>query len=194
MRKNTKFDRDQVVDKATNLYWEKGFHATSMRNLQDVIDMRPGSIYAAFGSKEGLFKEALKRYTQQGIACLHECRQESSTPLGALKSFVKKIVIDTQTDAPNSLCMLTKTVAELTSDNAELLAEAKNSLKSIEEEFKVLIVEAQELGEIENDKDASILARHVQIQISGLRVYAKTYGPEAPLSQMVDDMFTYHPF
>ncbi|MFA0500949.1 TetR/AcrR family transcriptional regulator, partial [Vibrio sp. 10N.222.46.A1] len=56
MAKTAKFDRQDVVDKATNLYWEKGFHATSMRNLQDVIDMRPGSIYAAFGSKEGLFK------------------------------------------------------------------------------------------------------------------------------------------
>ena len=54
-----KFDRQQVIDKATHLYWEKGFHATSMRHLQEVIDMRPGSIYAAFGSKEELFKHCL---------------------------------------------------------------------------------------------------------------------------------------
>lgn len=61
MSKQAKFDRDDVIEKAKNLYWEKGYHATSMRNLQDVVDMRPGSIYAAFGSKDNLFKEALNR-------------------------------------------------------------------------------------------------------------------------------------
>ena len=64
MAKATKFDRQDAVDKATHLYWEKCFHGTSMRNLQDVIDMRPGSIYACFGSKEGLFKEVLNNYAQ----------------------------------------------------------------------------------------------------------------------------------
>ena len=46
-----KLDRDEVIEKVKDLYWEKGYHATSMRNLQDVVDMRPGSIYAAFGSR-----------------------------------------------------------------------------------------------------------------------------------------------
>ncbi|MEL0636900.1 TetR/AcrR family transcriptional regulator [Marinomonas sp. TI.3.20] len=194
MRKNAKFDRDQVVDKATNLYWEKGFHATSMRNLQDVIDMRPGSIYATFGSKEGLFKEALMRYTQQGVTALHLCRNETQSPLEALKRFVKEIVIDTQTDAPNGMCMLAKTVAELTDSNRDLLEEAKRSLKILETEFEKLIIEAQEHGEVAKDKVAGQLARHLQIQISGLRIYAKTYGDEAPLDQLVEDIFTHYPF
>ena len=59
MSTKAKFDRDEVIEKAKNLYWQKGYHATSMRNLQDVIDMRPGSIYAAFGSKDNLFKEVI---------------------------------------------------------------------------------------------------------------------------------------
>ncbi|WOD06891.1 hypothetical protein [Marinomonas sp. GJ51-6] len=41
MSKKAKFDRQQVIENATNLYWEKGYHATSMRNLQDAIDLRP---------------------------------------------------------------------------------------------------------------------------------------------------------
>lgn len=194
MRKNAKFDRDQVVDKATNLYWEKGFHATSMRNLQDVIDMRPGSIYATFGSKEGLFKEALQRYTQQSLALLHDFRSDSSSPIDALKRFMKKIVIDSQINAPNGMCMLAKTIAELNNDNAELLVEAKQSLKLLEGEFALLIAEAQIAGEVTQDKQPNELARYIQIQISGLRVYAKTYGPEAPLDKMIDDIFLHYPF
>ena len=53
MANKVKFEREQVVYAASQLFWEKGFHATSTRDLQDAINMRPGSIYAAFGSKEG---------------------------------------------------------------------------------------------------------------------------------------------
>ena len=96
MAKTAKFDRQDVVDKATNLYWEKGFHATSMRNLQDVIDMRPGSIYATFGSKEGLFKETLARYTELGILNLNRFRSETDSPIKALESFVKRAVVESK--------------------------------------------------------------------------------------------------
>ena len=194
MRKNAKFDREQVIDKATNLYWEKGFYATSMRNLQDVIDMRPGSIYAAFGCKEGLFKEALIRYTQRGMTSLHLCRSESASPIEALKLFVRKVVVDAQTNAPSGLCMLAKTVAELTDENSDLLEEAKKSLKVMEGEFKTLIMEAQSLGEVGQNKQADQLARYIQIQITGLRTYARTYGKEAPLDRMIEDIFTHYPF
>ncbi|MCL1051480.1 TetR/AcrR family transcriptional regulator [Shewanella abyssi] len=194
MRKNAKFDREQVIDKATNLYWEKGFHATSMRNLQDVIDMRPGSIYAAFGSKEGLFKEALTRYTQAGIAQLVLSRASANSPIAALTAFMKLMIIENRGSAPSAMCMLAKTVAELTDEHLELLETAKQSLKTMEHEFEKLIIEAQSIGEVSKDKDAKQLARHIQVQISGLRTYSRTCDDDAPLSEMIDDIFAHYPF
>ncbi|MDV5169874.1 TetR/AcrR family transcriptional regulator [Photobacterium rosenbergii] len=199
MANHAKFDRQQVIDKATSLYWEKGFHATSMRNLQDVIDMRPGSIYAAFGSKEGLFKEALQHYTEQGVAKLAACRANSPSPVAALKLFMEQLVINTQHGAPSGMCMLAKTVAELTGEHEELLQEAKRSFRKMESEFEKLIVEAQELGEIDKEKDPHQLARHIQVQISGLRTYARVNGSDddengAPLKQMIEDVFNHYPF
>ncbi|MCZ4310426.1 MULTISPECIES: TetR/AcrR family transcriptional regulator [Vibrio] len=194
MAKTAKFDRQDVVDKATNLYWEKGFHATSMRNLQDVIDMRPGSIYAAFGSKEGLFKETLARYTELGIHNLNRFRSETDSPIKALENFVKRAVVESKKSAPNGMCMLAKTVAELTDEHAELLEEAKKSLKIMEGEFAKLIAEAQELGEISKEREPTQLARHVQVQIAGLRTYAKTCDDIELLNSMVEDIFKYHPF
>ncbi|MCB5361006.1 TetR/AcrR family transcriptional regulator [Vibrio lentus] len=194
MAKTAKFDRQDVVDRATNLYWEKGFHATSMRNLQDVIDMRPGSIYATFGSKEGLFKETLARYTELGILNLNRFRSETGSPIKALESFIKRAVVESKQSAPNGMCMLAKTVAELTDEHAELLGEAKKSLKIMEGEFAKLIAEAQDLGEINKDREPAQLARHVQVQIAGLRTYAKTCDDTELLNSMVEDIFKYHPF
>lgn len=189
MAKSAKFNRDDVIEKATNLYWEKGFHATSMRNLQDVIDMRPGSIYATFGSKEGLFKEVLNKYTEMGVAHIAECKANTTSPLSALKEFVTLNIIGNKGPVPSRMCMLAKTIAELTEENAELLAEAKKMLVIMEGQFITLLEEAQQQGELSKDKDVTQLARFVQVQIMGLRAYACASNGDAPLEKMIDDMF-----
>ncbi|CAM3965249.1 TetR/AcrR family transcriptional regulator [Vibrio neonatus] len=194
MAKTAQFDRQEVIEKATNLYWKKGYHATSMRNLQDEIDMRPGSIYAAFGSKDGLFKEALKNYTQQGLASIEACRQNNPSPLGALKDFVKAQVIETAQGAPNGVCMLAKTLSELTSEHQELLDETKAHLSQVVDEFIKLIEQAQQMGELDKEKSATDLATYIQIQITGLRTFAKMNNDKAVLESMIDDIFIHHPF
>lgn len=189
MANKSKKNRQDIVDKATNLYWEKGFHGTSMRNLQDVIDMRPGSIYAAFGSKEGLFKEALQHYTQQGFEHLIALKAQTGSPLQGLKAFVEAAVITSQTEAPSGMCMLAKTISELTEENAELLAEAKLLLTKMEGVFTNTIIEAQTAGEVPPQKQAKQLARHLQVQIMGLRTYARVSHDEKTVSDMLDAVF-----
>ena len=189
MAKAGKQNRQDVVDKATNLYWEKGFHGTSMRNLQDVIDMRPGSIYAAFGSKEGLFKESLQHYALQGSDSLAALKASSGSPLKGLKLFVEAAVITSQTCAPSGMCMLAKTISELTEENAELLAEAKRLLNVVELDLANTLIEAQTAGEIDKDKDAQQLARHLQVQIMGLRSYARIAIDQKTVVEMIDNLF-----
>lgn len=194
MAKTAKFDRQEVIDKATELYWRKGFHATSMRNLQDEIDMRPGSIYAAFGSKDELFKETLRNYTHAALAFLKECRETHATPIEALKAFITSAVIKKQEDIPNGMCMLTKTVAELTSEHQDILDLTATFLGQLESAFEDIIKEAQQVGEVPIDRDAAYLASHVQVQIAGLRSYGKTNNDKQKLTKMIDDLFTHHPF
>ncbi len=50
-----KYNHAEVLNKATELFWQKGYQGTKMRDLQEHLDMRPGSIYAGFGSKEAIF-------------------------------------------------------------------------------------------------------------------------------------------
>jgi AcrR family transcriptional regulator len=56
------FDRDAALEAAMLLFWRKGFAATSMTDLCDAMDVRSPSLYAAFGSKEALYLEAVERY------------------------------------------------------------------------------------------------------------------------------------
>jgi AcrR family transcriptional regulator len=58
------FDRDAALEAATLLFWRKGFAATSMNDLCDAMGVRSPSLYAAFGSKEALYLEAIEHYVQ----------------------------------------------------------------------------------------------------------------------------------
>jgi AcrR family transcriptional regulator len=58
------FDRDAALEAAMLLFWRKGFAATSMNDLCDAMGVRSPSLYAAFGSKEELYLEAIEHYVQ----------------------------------------------------------------------------------------------------------------------------------
>ena len=187
---STKHNRQDVIQKATDLFWEKGFHATSMRNLQEAIDMRPGSIYASFGSKEGLFKETLQYYANESLARLKSFEDAHESPLDALREFLTSVVIS-QTQKPSNMCMLVKTISELTADNAGLLAEAQQLLAKVEAGFAELFAKAQANGELDSSKDPGRLASLLQMQVMGLRAYARANeGSEADIKTLTDDAFT----
>ena len=58
------FDRGAALEAAMVLFWRKGFAATSMNDLCDAMDVRSPSLYAAFGSKEALYLEAIQHYVE----------------------------------------------------------------------------------------------------------------------------------
>lgn len=190
MMRQTKFNRDQVIEKAKNLYWEKGYHATSMRNLQEVIDMRPGSIYAAFGSKDNLFKESLSLYAKQNMTLLTDCLAHEATILLGLKRFTVHIIIKNKECAPSGMCMVVKSIAELTeSDSPDLLKEATTILSQIEMTFSQLFQQAKDNGELLTNKTSNELARFFQVQIIGLRTYARTVTQQDVIEKLIDDLF-----
>ena len=193
MENGVSFNRNEAIEKATLLFLEKGYHATSMRNLQQALDLRPGSIYASFGSKEGLFKEVLRCYAKRNLTSLKYCIESSASPLGALKIYIEEAVIESAnvTDTvtlPNSMCLLVKTISELTEENHQLLTESKRLLEMIQGAFIVLLTEAQSAGQLAAGQDLERLAHYVQMQITGLRIYAHT-NDKARVNQLICDLF-----
>ncbi|HTG38710.1 TetR/AcrR family transcriptional regulator [Sphingomonas sp.] len=62
------FDRDEALDRATRLFWEKGYEATSIADLTAAMGIGSPSLYAAFGSKENLYAESLRHYRERNEA------------------------------------------------------------------------------------------------------------------------------
>ena len=56
------FDRNDAIDVALELFWEKGYNGVGVAELGEAIGINPPSLYKAFGSKHGLFEAAVQRY------------------------------------------------------------------------------------------------------------------------------------
>ncbi|WP_117234267.1 TetR/AcrR family transcriptional regulator [Vibrio maerlii] len=195
MSKRAQFDREDVIIKAKDLYWAKGYHGTSMRALQDALDMRPGSIYATFGNKDKLFIEAIERYGQDSDQLLESSLAEAPTKIDGLKSFIRKIILEGRDTAPSGMCMVVKSVSELTEeDNPDLLDTAKRLLSDIEKAFTAILTSAIADGEVSADKDPVELARFVQVQIIGLRTFARATEELDAVEKFIDDIFVSGPF
>jgi AcrR family transcriptional regulator len=68
------FDRDKAVETAIRLFWHHGYEGISVGDLTKKIGVAPPSLYAAFGSKAGLYREAVDRY-EEALGCIGRCRQ-----------------------------------------------------------------------------------------------------------------------
>src|SRR5688572_5795338 len=70
------FDTDKALDSAMQVFWNKGYLGTSLSDLTDAMGINRPSLYAAFGNKESLFRQALDRYVKGPSAYFQEALQE----------------------------------------------------------------------------------------------------------------------
>lgn len=177
MPRRPSFDREDLIDRARDLFWKQGWAGTSLKDLEKNLRLKPGSFYAAFGSKDNLFSLALGKYAADGAARLDHLAKEHGA-LGALQRF-PTLVIENP-DAPAKACMLSKTLLELQSRRHPLVEEANKHLLNMESQFATLFAQAQANGEIGPAHDPAALARRYQSDLLGLRVSAERDGVDVP--------------
>jgi AcrR family transcriptional regulator len=176
MPRKPNYDRNDLIERARNLFWRRGWAGTSLKDLEAELQMKPGSFYAAFGSKDALFELALERYAADGAARLQALAQELG-PLRALQQFPALAI--GPGEAPAKACMLSKTLLELHARNHPLAGKANQLMLGMERQFCELFQQAQAAGEIAASHDPATLARRYQSDLLGLRVSAEREGVDA---------------
>lgn len=82
------FDRTAALDAAMALFWRRGFTATSIADLCAAMGIASPSLYAAFGSKEALYAEALARYVDRAVPAIWAPLEAASTARAGLEAFL----------------------------------------------------------------------------------------------------------
>lgn len=166
MPRPAKFDRDTAIGNAVQLFWQRGFSATSMKDLEVALNMRPGSIYASFGSKEQLFGMALESYAEVSLKKLAEQVANEPSAVQALASYLRGMAAEPAELPPAQACMLVKTLLELGHQDSELGARAEALLAQMESTFATIL---QQDGI--PAAEAQRIASRLQVGIMGLRSY-----------------------
>lgn len=187
MPRKPEYDRNELIDRARDLFWQRGWAGTSLKNLEATLQMKPGSFYAAFGSKDALFELALDKYAKDGISVLKGLAADLG-PIKALQRFTQKVIEND--DAPAKACMLAKTVLELHAHDHPMADRANAHLLNMEVQFAELFTKAQSTGCINSDLDPQALARRYQSDLLGLRVSAERKGVDAKAiaTEIVDSL------
>jgi len=163
------FDRNDVIDKSIDLFWKNGFSASSMQQVVKTTGLKPGSIYHAFGNKEGLFRESLESYAQKGLMQIRNVLDTApSVGEGICMIIEKNIQESTKKDYCS--CFLVKTRLELAAKGNELYELVSAKLSEIEALYESYL--EKEFGKTMSRQRATSLMLH----IFGMRVYGYRQG------------------
>lgn len=165
MARNKEFDVTERLAKAKELFWEKGYNATSMQDLVTAMELNPGSIYGTFGGKHHLFMESLKMYSKEKLVEYEDAAAKYDTPLGSVKAIIQKAIERSFTE--NKACMSVKCSFELASVDKDTHVFLKQQTAELMSFLENLLRLGQACGEINPDKDAKTMAAFIVSSFAG---------------------------
>ncbi len=167
------FDIDKATDKATEVFWKKGYEATSMADLIDAMQINKGSLYNAFGSKKALFDRALARYDQQNRAAKIAMLRQWDDPVAAIRALFDGLIDEARGDPRNMGCFIINTAQDLPNQPPEVAETVRQSLGDIESFFHEMIEKGQAKGQIPATVEARTTAQALLSMLVGLRLLAR---------------------
>lgn len=186
MARKKEFDETEVLDKALDLFWKKGYSATSIQDLVDTMGINRASIYDTWGDKHNLYVESLKRYRQKSSSWfLNQIRNEQSA-LQIIRNFIFATIKQGINDTDKKGCFLVNSSTELCNIDTTVSDIVTENRKTMESVLNELIKEGQQNGEIAMKHSSESLSRFLFNTISGLRVLAKGNISEKELNEIVD--------
>lgn len=176
------FDRDVALTQATRLFWCKGYGATSIADLTEAMGIGAPSLYAAFGSKEDLFKEALRHYGERYDELVWGGFRAAKTAREAVEVYLldsANVLAGAVVDIPRG-CMVTLSAAG--SEGYPELGDLVRSGRRVAlDRLKARFTAAVETGELRPTTDVHALARFVQTVQSGMSILARDGASAAEL-------------
>lgn len=156
MARNVEFNEATAIQKAMEVFWKKGYNATSLRDLTDAMQINSSSLYNTIGDKQELFVRCVQHYTDIRKLDWDKRLASKNSPLSVLVDYIHEavnIIINGEDS-----CMAVKSAFEVATNDERvkqiLVADDQRSYQFLHD----LIKKAMDKGEIRNDEDPALLA------------------------------------
>ena len=176
------FDPDQALEAAMRMFWQRGFEATSMRDLLDGMSIGRGSFYDTFGDKRTIFLASLDRFEKVRTSWINETLQDSG--LEGIEEVFRRTIEGLVEFEPRRGCLLANTAVELAPHDPEVAAKISSYIQRTEAAFEEALIRACTAGEIPPDSDTKALSRFLVNNLHGMRVLARAGAERSSLEDI----------
>ena len=179
------YKNKDLILKAQNVFWEKGYSATSLSDLSKATGAGAGSLYNNFkGGKKELFKKALAQ-RREDIKAFKIKLENSEAPIQLIKNFFLSLATEPKKSHSKG-CIIANTLVEMSFVDEELEKEAIAILRETENLYKSTILEAQENGNLQSKIPADVLAKHLISVWCGINSLRRIYPNRKILQQQIE--------
>ncbi len=181
------YDEDAALQAAGEVFWTKGFSATSLDDLAAAMGMNRPSIYRAFGDKEAVYRKALMQFCQGMEAAFERTMLEENDIRKALASFYREaLAVYTSGEQPRG-CLVMSTAVAAAACHPEIQADLLNIIRDLDQKIATRLEQAREAGQLEASFDATGRAAVAQSLLHSLSLRARAGETPSRLRRMIKD-------
>jgi AcrR family transcriptional regulator len=186
------FDREQALEAAMEVFWRKGYDATSIADLTEAMGINPPSLYAAFGDKEKLYLEAVEYYRVQRGESIRHVLAEEPTARGAIEKALKGAVEEfCRRDSPSGCLLTMSTGCSSVSDGVQQMLVRKRLMAR--ERIRERIQRGIDEGDVPPSADPASLAEFVTTIFAGMAMHARDGASKKALLATVENAMKVFP-
>jgi len=178
------FSEEDVLEKAGNFFWEKGYEASSTDELIKAMGIQRGSFYNTFSSKKELYIRTINFHEKKSLEGFESLLKKSNNPLATIKEVFLSLC-DCPLAEHQKGCFAGNTIAELSGIDQELAENAKKHLKEMQKIFFKALVRARNEGILILETDPNVLALYLLNLWNGLNITRRIYPDKTILKPLV---------
>ncbi|MFL1405113.1 TetR/AcrR family transcriptional regulator [Marinobacter sp. M1N3S26] len=166
------FNREEALNRAMEVFWSKGYEHASMADLTAAMGLRPPSVYAAFGSKEGLFRAVVDHYAETMASGIWAHLEQAPTAREGIRDFLYATAEAFSHHQPGRGCMIVMAAPQ--SDGAPLAVckELRGRRQTNIDQLHQRIQRAKAEGELPSSLDSQAIARYFATVQHGMSIQA----------------------
>lgn len=167
------FDPEVALQAAMEVFWAKGYEASSLQDLISAMRISKSSFYQAFGSKHQLFEACLVRFREQQVERMTVALDGAQSGMAFLRFFLVSLADEVRTTEPSKGCLIMNTATELAGRDpsvATLVQQGTGAFMSILERA---VKRAQKEGSVGKQKDPKTLSQFLLALLAGMKAMVK---------------------
>lgn len=183
------FNQDVALKNALDVFWGKGYEATSMQDLVTAMGVNRASMYQTYGNKAELFIAALDQYIGSSLVMIKEALETTGSPLDNIYQLFRNL-LERSVENNMSGCLMGNTAVELGPHNPVAAEKVRNFWSQFEQLIQSTLARAIKQKELSEDTNTEQLATFINSAFQGLLIKTKVNIDNNKIVSDIDTLFS----